>query len=87
MVYITRREQFSAAHKLLTKGDNNDVDDTMLYPPDRPFLDRDDVKGVVRGYIPIVGYFAVAFSDHPWLRLVLFGIGVLTVVFQRERGK
>jgi len=71
--------------KLLTKGDNNQADDTELYARGQSYLDRkEDIIGSVRGYVPAVGYVTIMLSEHPWLKTVMLGIMGLMVVLQRE---
>ncbi len=59
--------------KFLTKGDNNDDDDTALYPAGQRYLDRQDIIGVTRGYIPHVGYIRILLSDYLWVKI---GLGI-----------
>ncbi|KAK3724153.1 Signal peptidase complex catalytic subunit [Vermiconidia calcicola] len=74
--------------QLLTKGDNNPVDDTEIYArnaPGQAYLDKErDVVGSVAGTIPCVGYVTVIFGDYPWLKAVLFGLLGLSVVMQKN---
>lgn len=70
--------------KLLTKGDNNNADDTELYAPGQDYLVRKDIIGSVVGYMPFVGYVTIMLSEHPWLKTVMLGIMGLLVVLQRE---
>ena len=56
------------SQKILTKGDNNDEDDRMLYPAGQDFVDRSEVLGVVVGYLPFLGWATIVFKEHPWLR-------------------
>lgn len=71
---------------LLTKGDNNNADDTELYARGQDHLNRqEDIVGSVRGYMPMVGYVTIMLSEHPWLKSVLLGIMGLTVMLQREQ--
>ena len=71
---------------LLTKGDNNNADDTELYARGQDHLNRqEDIVGSVRGYTPMVGYVTIMLSEHPWLKSVLLGIMGLTVMLQREQ--
>ncbi|KAI9789791.1 MAG: Signal peptidase complex catalytic subunit [Piccolia ochrophora] len=73
------------ALQLLTKGDNNNADDTELYARGQSYLDRSkDIIGSVRGYVPFVGYVTILLSEHPWLKTVMLGIMGLVVVLQRE---
>jgi hypothetical protein len=58
----------------MTKGDNNDADDTSLYPIGQPYLYRHEIIGTVRGYIPHRGYAKLVFSELCWLKKVSAGI-------------
>lgn len=70
---------------LLTKGDNNNADDTELYARGQYYLDREkEVIGSVVGYVPFVGYITILLSEHPWAKSVLLGIMGLLVILQRE---
>jgi signal peptidase len=51
---------------ILTKGDNNEVDDVALYPNRRQYVYRDEVVGVVKGHIPLVGKVNLLMNDHVW---------------------
>jgi signal peptidase len=68
----------------LTKGDNNNADDTDLYARGQDYLERKDIIGTVIGYFPFVGYVTILLSEHPWLKTVMLGIMGLLVVIQRE---
>ena len=70
--------------KLLTKGDNNNADDTELYARGQDFLNRRDIIGSVVGYIPFVGYVTIMLSEHPWMKTAMLGIMGLVVILQRE---
>ena len=71
--------------RLLTKGDNNALDDTELYAAGQRFLTRSkDVIGSVVGYIPFVGYGTILLSEYPWLKSVMLaGMGI-SVFLSRE---
>ena len=45
--------------KLLTKGDNNSVDDRGLYSPGQLWVQRDEVVGRARGYVGVGSYVVV----------------------------
>ncbi|KAG9254435.1 signal peptidase complex catalytic subunit SEC11 [Emericellopsis atlantica] len=70
--------------KLLTKGDNNQADDTELYARGQDFLVRKDIIGSVVAYMPFVGYVTIMLSEHPWLKTVMLGIMGLFAILQRE---
>ncbi|KIK93008.1 hypothetical protein PAXRUDRAFT_829417 [Paxillus rubicundulus Ve08.2h10] len=68
---------------LLTKGDNNHVDDIGLYSG-LDFLERRHIVGKVRGFLPYIGYVTIAMNDYPQLKyVVLGGLGLLALI-QRE---
>ncbi|KAJ5355990.1 hypothetical protein N7517_010599 [Penicillium concentricum] len=67
---------------ILTKGDNNLIDDTLLYPEGQDYLSRSQILGFVRGYIPFMGWFVIVLQDFSWLRefaaVLGRGIGLTT---------
>lgn len=68
---------------LLTKGDNNHLDDLELYEGLR-WLERKHVIGKVNGFLPYVGYVTIAMNDIPQLKYALLGgLGLLALI-QRE---
>ena len=71
----------ASRQRLLTRGDNNEADDTELYPPVQEFLYRSDIVGAVKGYMPSIGYMSIILSEYPWLRVALIGtIGLVVVL-------
>ncbi|KAG2123113.1 hypothetical protein BD769DRAFT_1359867 [Suillus cothurnatus] len=68
---------------MLTKGDNNHVDDIDLYQG-LEWLDRRHIIGKVRGFLPYIGYVTIAMNDFPQLKYALLGgLGLLAII-QRE---
>ena len=65
--------------RLLTKGDNNALSDESLYPVGRTSATRQEVVGLVAGYVPFIGWAAIAFQETAWMKFVLLGI-VLVVL-------
>ena len=61
---------------ILTKGDNNEVDDVPLYPKGRSSVYRQEIVGLVIGYIPHVGRLILALKE----RSEVFLVAVLLVV-------
>ena len=59
--------------KFLTKGDNNMVDDRGLYAPGQLWLQRKDVIGRARGFVPFVGIVTILMNDYPKFK-VSFGL-------------
>ncbi|CAO1620610.1 unnamed protein product [Parajaminaea phylloscopi] len=68
---------------ILTKGDNNDSDDLVLYGGPR-WLQRSQIVGKVQGYIPYVGYMTILLNDYPKLKYALLGGIGLSVLFGSE---
>ncbi|KAK4201920.1 putative signal peptidase complex catalytic subunit SEC11C [Triangularia verruculosa] len=50
---------------LLTKGDNNEVNDSvgMIYPYGQGYLSQCDIVGFVRGYVPLLGWVVIFLQD------------------------
>ncbi|KAJ5338658.1 Signal peptidase I [Penicillium brevicompactum] len=62
------RRQFT-----LTKGDNNDGDDAPLYPPGQLMVGREEVVGLVKGYLPYVGWLSIGLQESPLVTGALVG--------------
>ncbi|ORZ39986.1 hypothetical protein BCR44DRAFT_1426043 [Catenaria anguillulae PL171] len=72
---------------ILTKGDNNNADDRGIFAESQRgklWLSRDEVMGVVGGYVPSVGYLTIMMNDYPQLKFVLLGSLALFALFTRE---
>uniref|UniRef100_A0A915MBY8 signal peptidase I n=1 Tax=Meloidogyne javanica TaxID=6303 RepID=A0A915MBY8_MELJA len=54
--------------KFLTKGDNNMVDDRGLYASGQYWLQRKDVVGRAKGFVPYVGMVTIIMNDYPKLK-------------------
>ncbi|KAF1998683.1 signal peptidase I [Amniculicola lignicola CBS 123094] len=64
---------------VLTKGDNNDVDDRVLYPEGREYAYREEVVGLVKGYVPYAGWLSLIVSDRQWILYLMLGAVALFV--------
>ncbi|KAF7433547.1 Signal peptidase complex catalytic subunit [Pleurotus ostreatus] len=71
--------------KMLTKGDNNHVDDLALYEG-LDWLERKHIVGKVRGFMPYIGYHLTILlqNDFPQLKYALLGGLALLALLQRE---
>lgn len=69
---------------LLTKGDNNRVDDRGLYAPGQLWLNREDILGKAVGTLRYVGMVTIALNDYPVLKYVLVGLMGLFVLTSKE---
>eukprot|EP00978_Attheya_sp_CCMP212_P001851 scaffold3822_cov42-Attheya_sp.AAC.4 len=70
--------------ELLTKGDNNRVDDRGLYAPGQLWLERQDILGKATGTLRYVGCVTIALNDYPVLRYVMIGMMGLFVLTSKE---
>uniref|UniRef100_A0A2R9BFF7 Uncharacterized protein n=1 Tax=Pan paniscus TaxID=9597 RepID=A0A2R9BFF7_PANPA len=65
----------------LTKGDNNAVDDRGLYKQDQHWLEKKDVVGRARGFVPYIGIGTSLMNDYPKFKYeVLFLLGLFVLV-------
>ncbi|CAM5087212.1 unnamed protein product, partial [Natator depressus] len=51
--------------KFLTKGDNNVVDDRGLYKQGQHWLEKKDVVGRARGFVPYIGIVTILMNEYP----------------------
>ena len=70
---------------LLTKGDNNYVDDRGLYAPGQLYLERRNLMGKAVGFLPHLGIVTILMNDFPMLKFVLIGGLGLLVITSREK--
>jgi signal peptidase len=70
--------------EILTKGDNNELDDRSLYAPGQRWLKRSEIVGKARASLPYVGMVTIYLNDYPMLKYVLIGLMGLFVLTTRE---
>lgn len=87
VVYDTGRRSIPIVHRvinehhnphkqlLLTKGDNNALNDLDLYENRKQYLDReqDITSGVVKGYVPKIGYITILMAESPKFKALFLG--------------
>lgn len=82
---VLRQHPTASSQKLLTKGDNNAVDDLSLYAHKQLYLDQKaDLVGTVKAYLPIVGYVTILISENVYFKYGLLGLMGLSAVLQGE---
>ncbi len=70
---------------LLTKGDNNAVDDLNLYAYKQSYLTREkDIVGSVKGYLPKLGYITILLTENKYVKIGLLTIMALSSLLQNE---
>ena len=55
--------------KILTKGDNNRVDDRGLYAEGQMFIEPKEVIGRARIIVPYLGIFTIIMNDYPMVKV------------------
>eukprot|EP00299_Pterocystis_sp_00344_P009541 c4050_g1_i1.p1 GENE.c4050_g1_i1~~c4050_g1_i1.p1 ORF type:complete len:185 (-),score=28.64 c4050_g1_i1:42-596(-) len=81
---IELHEKPSGDVQILTKGDNNHVDDRGLYATNQMWLSKKDIVGKAKAFIPYVGIVTILMNDYPLLKYVLVGVMMLFVLANRE---
>ncbi|KAF8820532.1 signal peptidase, partial [Cardiosporidium cionae] len=64
---------------ILTKGDNNHVDDRGLYPEGQDWLSDKEILGKASGFLPYVGMFTIWLNDYPLAKYSLL-TGTITMM-------
>ena len=71
-------------YNILTKGDNNPVNDRGLYAYKQNWLERDQVQGKILGVLPYIGILTIYLNDYPVLKWVILGIMGLMVIVSKD---
>lgn len=66
-------EKANGTVEVLTKGDNNRVDDRGLYAPGQLWLQREDILGRAKGTLRYLGMVTIILNDYPILKYLLIG--------------
>lgn len=77
-------EKEDGSLKILTKGDNNSVDDRGLYAPGQLWLQKKDIVGRARGFVPYVGIVTILMNDYPKFKYLVLGCLGIFVLVHRE---
>ena len=70
--------------QLVTKGDENGVDDRGIYNEGTPWLTQEQIIGKVVGFLPLAGHVLIILNEYPWLKYVLMA-RMCWVVWERKR--
>ncbi|KAF0934569.1 hypothetical protein E2562_025660 [Oryza meyeriana var. granulata] len=69
---------------VLTKGDNNSLDDRILYTDGQLWLQQHHVMGRAVGYLPKVGWVTLVMTEKPVIKYLLIGALGLLLITSRE---
>ncbi|KAF4716966.1 Signal peptidase complex catalytic subunit [Perkinsus olseni] len=81
---VNVHEEESGRVRILTKGDNNMVDDRGLYNYGQLFIERKNIMGRAQGFLPYAGMVTIWLNDYPWLKYVLLGMMGFFVMIGRD---
>jgi len=81
---IKLHEKEDGSVKILTKGDNNSVDDRGLYAPGQNWLEKKDIVGRAKGFVPYVGIVTILMNDYPNFKYAVLAILAIYVIANRE---
>ncbi|PVU91331.1 hypothetical protein BB561_004449 [Smittium simulii] len=84
-VMRTHTEKSTGKQYLLTKGDNNKVDDRGLYAKGQMWIEREHIFGRVYGHVPYVGMVTIYLSDYPKLKYLVLSSLCLLSLFEPEQ--
>lgn len=70
---------------ILTKGDNNSVDDRGLYAPRQKFITSKNVLGRAYAFLPYMGMITILLNDYPWLKYLMIGSMAFFVMIGRDQ--
>ncbi|KAJ7956676.1 Signal peptidase I [Quillaja saponaria] len=69
---------------ILTKGDNNDIDDINLYAPGQRWLLQHHIMGRAVGFLPYAGWITIIITEKPLLKYILIGALGLLVITSKD---
>ncbi|KAK7818152.1 uncharacterized protein LOC112008971 [Quercus suber] len=69
---------------ILTKGDNNDDDDRVLYAQGQRWLQRHHVMGRAVGFLPYVGWMTIIMTEKPIIKYIIIGALGLLVITSKD---
>lgn len=79
------RNEETGEQLLLTKGDNNALDDISLYAKGNTYLKKSsDVVGTVKGYIPQVGYITIWISESIYAKYCMLGFLAISSLMSND---
>lgn len=70
--------------KILTKGDNNQVDDRALYNRGQLWIRPKDIVGRAKGMAPYVGMVTIIMNDYPKVKWAVLAVLTALTLLNRE---
>ncbi|KAH9614331.1 hypothetical protein KSS87_021966 [Heliosperma pusillum] len=82
VIKVHRQRNSDQVH-LLTKGDNNELDDSYgrIYADGQLWLENSHIVGRVKGYLPYVGYATIIMTEQPLIKyLLIAGLSLFAII-------
>ncbi|XP_028753839.1 signal peptidase complex catalytic subunit SEC11A-like [Neltuma alba] len=80
VIQVHERQDTGEAY-ILTKGDNNPMDDRFLYKHGQHWLQKHHIMGRAVGFLPYVGWVTIMMTEKPVLKYILIGaLGLLVII-------
>ncbi|PVU98406.1 hypothetical protein BB560_005672 [Smittium megazygosporum] len=84
-VMRTHTDKETGKQYILTKGDNNNVDDRGLYAKNQLWIEREHIFGRVYGFVPYVGLITIIMSDYPKIKYLVLAALCVMSLFESEQ--
>eukprot|EP01114_Cavostelium_apophysatum_P004476 TRINITY_DN1472_c0_g1_i1.p1 TRINITY_DN1472_c0_g1~~TRINITY_DN1472_c0_g1_i1.p1 ORF type:complete len:146 (+),score=9.38 TRINITY_DN1472_c0_g1_i1:185-622(+) len=81
---LTVHEKLNGDIDMLTKGDNNSVNDRGLYPRGQQWINKQHIIGRAKGFLPYIGMVTIIMNDFPMLKYGLIALMGFFVLVNRE---
>ena len=83
-MYIHINRDNNGEYRILTKGDNNPVDDRGLYQGPL-WLKPYQIIGRSVAHLPYVGMITIALTDYPALKWTVIGLLLVSVLLNKDQ--
>ncbi|KAK9270313.1 hypothetical protein L1049_025891 [Liquidambar formosana] len=84
-VVTVHEERETEKVTILTKGDNNRVDDRHgVYADGQLWLEQNHIQGRVMGFLPYLGWATIIMTEKPVIKYILIGALSLLVITSKE---
>ena len=70
---------------VLTKGDNNEVNDRGIYGMESLWLHKKHIMGRVRASVPYLGMATILLTENPIVKLSVLSVAILLILTTRGK--
>ena len=79
-----QEKEIDGENYILTKGDNNNVDDRGLYDDGAFYINKRHILGKVRASAPYVGGLTILLNDYPYFKYTVISAMLLLVIVSKD---